>query len=45
MDAWTIILMLGATAIWATMVAAVIYATRTHRAVDLRGAGSTCTHR
>jgi hypothetical protein len=32
MDAWTIILMLGASAIWATMVIAVLYAARAHRA-------------
>jgi threonine/homoserine/homoserine lactone efflux protein len=32
MDAWTIILMLGATAIWTAMVLAVVYATRAHRA-------------
>jgi hypothetical protein len=40
MDAWTIILMLGATAIWTTMVIAVLYAARVHRA-----GSSTSAHR
>jgi hypothetical protein len=35
MDAWTIILMLGATAIWSTMVAAVVWRIRLMRAEGL----------
>jgi hypothetical protein len=45
MDAWTIILMLGATVIWTSLVVGVVYATRAHRAADLRGGGSTSAHR
>jgi threonine/homoserine/homoserine lactone efflux protein len=44
MDAWTIILMLGATAIWTSLVVGVVYATRAHRAADLSRDGATGAH-
>jgi hypothetical protein len=52
MDAWTLILMLGSTALWTAIVVAVLHVTRAHRAaqplaapVDLGNGGSTSAHR
>jgi hypothetical protein len=52
MDAWTLILMLGSTALWTAIVVAVLHVTRAHRAArplaapaDLGNGGSTSAHR